>query len=147
ADETGAANAWSIISADPERGLVFVPTSSPSPGFYGGERLGDNLYADSVVALRASSGKIVWHFQTVHHDLWDYDVPAQPLLFNLKRDGKETPAVAVGTKSGHLFILHRDTGEPLFPVEERPVPQSSVPGETTAPTQPFPTAPPARAPQ
>ncbi len=147
ADQTGAANAWSIISVDPKRGLVFVPTSSPSPDFYGGKRTGDNLYADSLVALRATTGKVVWHFQAIHHDLWDYDLPAQPLLFTLKRGGQEIPAVALGTKVGHLFVLHRDTGQPLFPVEERPVPRSSVPGEVASPTQPFPVAPPALAPQ
>ena len=126
---TGAANAWSIISADPERDLVFVPTSSPSPDYYGGERLGSNLYANSVVALRALTGEVVWYFQVVHHDLWDYDVPAQPTLFTWKRNGDEVPAVAVATKMGHIFVLHRETGEPLLPVEERPVPSSSVPGE------------------
>lgn len=138
AHRTGAANAWAPISADPERDLVFVPTSSPSPDYYGGERLGENLYANSVVALRATTGEPVWHFQTVHHDLWDYDVPMQPALIPLARGGETIPAVAIGTKQGHIFILHRETGEPLFPVEERPVPQSDVPGEETWPTQPFP---------
>ena len=138
---TGAANAWSIISADPERDLIFVPTSSPSPDFYGGERRGSNLYANSVVALRASTGKVVWHFQVVHHDLWDYDLAAQPMLITLKRGGRNVPAVAVGTKMGHIFILHRETGKPLFPVEERAVPRSTVPGEAASPTQPFPTLP------
>ncbi|HEV8131995.1 MAG TPA: pyrroloquinoline quinone-dependent dehydrogenase [Acidobacteriota bacterium] len=142
ANRTGAANAWSVISADPERDLVFVPTGSPSPDFYGGERHGNNLYANSVVALRASTGKVVWHFQVVHHDLWDYDVASQPALLTLKRNGQEIPAVALGTKMGHLFLLHRETGKPLFPVEERLVPSSTVPGEKSAPTQPFPTLPP-----
>ena len=141
AARTGAANAWSILSADPERDLVFVPTGSASPDFYGGERKGQNLYTDSVVALRASTGEVVWHFQTVHHDLWDYDVPAQPTLISVRRNGVEIPAVAQATKMGHLFLLHRETGEPLFPVEERPVPQTDVPGEQTWPTQPFPTTP------
>lgn len=135
---TGAANAWSIISADAERDLVFVPTTSPSPDYYGGERLGQNLYASSIVAIRASTGKVVWHFQTVHHDLWDYDHAAQPLLFTYTHQGKTIPAVAVGTKMGHVFILNRETGVPLSPVEERPVPKSTVPGEETYPTQPFP---------
>jgi quinoprotein glucose dehydrogenase len=138
---TGAANAWSVISADPERGLVFVPTSSPSPDYYGGERLGDNLYANSVVALRAATGKVVWSFQAVHHDLWDYDVASQPTLLSVKREGVEIPAVAVATKMGHIFLLHRETGKPLYPVEERSVPRSSVPGEESSPTQPFPTLP------
>src|SRR5690606_21589650 len=142
AARTGAANAWSILSVDPERDLLFVPTSSPSPDYYGGERLGDNRYANSVVALRASTGEVVWHFQTVHHDLWDYDVPAQPVLTTVMRDGAAVPAVVQATKMGHLFVLHRETGEPLFPVEEWPVPASDVPGEEAWPTQPFPLLPP-----
>ena len=147
ATRTGAANAWSIISADPERGLVFVPTGSPSPDFYGGERKGNNEYANSVVALRASTGKMVWHFQVVHHDLWDYDVASQPMLITVKRNGRDLPAVAVGTKIGHIFVLHRETGKPLFPVEERPVPPSTVSGEEASPTQPFPKLPAAIVPQ
>jgi quinoprotein glucose dehydrogenase len=146
ADRTGAANAWSILSADPERSLVFVPTGSASPDFYGGERKGDNLYANSVVALRAATGEVVWHFQTTHHDLWDYDVPAQPVLVTVRRDGRDIPAVAQATKMGLVFVLDRDTGEPLFPVEERPVPQTDIPGEQTSPTQPFPVLPPPLAP-
>jgi quinoprotein glucose dehydrogenase len=141
AQQTGAANVWSIISTDPERGLIFVPTSSSSPDFFGGFRRGANLYANSVVALNAESGNVVWHFQVVHHDLWDYDVPAQPSLGTIKRDGKDVPAVVVTTKMGHLFVLDRDTGVPLHPVEERPVPQTDVPGEETSPTQPFPVTP------
>jgi quinoprotein glucose dehydrogenase len=117
---------------------VFIPVGSASPDFYGGERLGDNKYANSVVALRASTGAFVWAFQVVHHDLWDYDVPAQPVLFTLRRGGSSIPAVAIGTKMGHVFVLDRRDGKPLFPVEERPVPPSDVPGETAAPTQPFP---------
>lgn len=138
---TGAANAWAPISADAERGLVFVPTSSPSPDHYGGERLGANLYANSVVALRAETGKVVWHFQVVHHDLWDYDVPAQPTLLTFNRNAAAIPAVAVATKMGHLFVLDRRTGAPLLPVEERPVPKSTVPGEEASSTQPFPVRP------
>jgi quinoprotein glucose dehydrogenase len=147
AARTGAANAWSIISVDERRGLVFVPTGSPSPDFYGGERKGDNRYANSVVALRAADGKVVWHFQVVHHDLWDYDVASQPMLITIKRRGGRVDAVAVGTKIGHLFLLDRDTGKPLFPVEERSVPQTGVPGEQSSPTQPFPTLPHALVPQ
>lgn len=138
---TGAANAWSIISLDSSRGLVFVPTGSASPDFFGGERLGHNLYANSLVALRAATGEVVWHFQVVHHDLWDYDVASQPVLFTLRRDGRGIPAVAQSTKMGHVFILHRETGEPLFPVEERAVPPSTVPGEVASATQPFPVLP------
>jgi len=139
--KTGAANAWSIISADPGRGLIFVPTSSPSPDFYGGERKGDNRYANSVVALRAATGKVVWHFQVVHHDVWDYDVASQPMLIDVKRSGRTIPAVAVGTKMGLLFVLDRRNGKPVFPVEERKAPRTDVPGEETSPTQPFPSLP------
>jgi quinoprotein glucose dehydrogenase len=141
ADKTGAANAWSIISADPALGLVYVPTSSPSPDFYGGERKGDILYANSVVALRASTGEIVWHFQVVHHDIWDYDVASQPMLIDFTRQGRSVSAVAIGTKMGMIFVLDRRTGKPIFPVEERKVPATNVEGEQSSPTQPFPTLP------
>jgi len=141
AGRTGAANAWSIIVADPLRGLVFVPTGSASPDYYGGQRPGDNRFSDSLVALRAETGEFVWAFQTVHHDLWDYDVASPAVLFDVRRNGKTIPAVGVGSKTGHFYILHRETGEPLFPVEERAVPESDVPGELSSPTQPFPTAP------
>ncbi len=144
---SGAANAWSVLSADPERGLVFVPTSSPSPDFYGGERPGDDRHANSVVALRAATGEVVWSFQTVHHDLWDYDVPAQPVLATLLQNGAPVPVVVQTTKTGNLFVLHRETGEPLHAVVERPVPPSDVPGELASPTQPFPVAPPPLVPQ
>jgi quinoprotein glucose dehydrogenase len=147
ADRVGGANVWSIASADPERDLVFLPTSSPSGDWYGGRRLGDNRHADSTVALRASTGERVWAFQTVHHNLWDYDVSAQPVLIDLEQDGEAVPAVVQATKMGHLFFLHRETGEPLFPVEERPVPPSDVPGEAASPTQPFPSWPPPLVPQ
>ena len=146
ATRTGAANAWSVMSVDPERDLVFVPTSSPSPDFYGGERRGSNLYANAVVALRASTGTVVWSFQVVHHDLWDYDVPAQPTLLTVPRDGR-TSCRGRGDQDGPYLCVHRDTGAPLFPVEERPVPPSSVPGEVAWPTQPFPTLPPPLVPQ
>jgi quinoprotein glucose dehydrogenase len=141
ATRTGAANAWSIIVADPARNLIFVPTSSPSPDYFGGGRLGDNLFANSLVALRADTGERVWHFQTVHHDLWDYDVASPPILFDWQKDGRTMPAVGVASKTGHLFVLDRETGKPLIPVEERAVPKSDVPGEEASPTQPFPTAP------
>ena len=141
ASRTGAANAWSVIAADPQRQLVFVPTSSASPDYYGGERLGNNLFADSVVALHAETGERVWHFQTVHHNLWDYDVATPPLLFDMHRDGKTIPAIAIGSKTANLFILNRETGAPVFGVEERPVPHTDVPGEVTSPTQPFPIKP------
>jgi quinoprotein glucose dehydrogenase len=134
---TGSANVWSVMVADPARDLVFAPTTSPAPDYYGGKRHGANRYANSVVALRASSGAVVWDFQTVHHDLWDYDNAAPPALVTLTRDGRPVPAVLEATKTGMLFVLGRETGRPLFPVEERPVPRSTVPGEAAWPTQPF----------
>jgi quinoprotein glucose dehydrogenase len=147
APPVGAANAWATITVDPERDLAFVPTGSPSPDHYGGLRPGDNRYANSLVALRASTGEVVWHFQTVHHDLWDYDLPSPPALVTLERDGVAVPAVVQTTKMGYVFVLHRETGEPLFPVEEVPVPASDVPGEVTSPTQPVPVLPKPLAPQ
>jgi quinoprotein glucose dehydrogenase len=137
AHRTGAANAWSGITADTARGLVFLPTSSPSPDYFGGERLGDNRYANSIVALSAATGKVVWSFQTVHHDLWDYDNPAPPALVTVLRHGRRIDAVLEATKTGMLFVLDRETGTPVAPVDERPVPPSSVPGEVASPTQPF----------
>jgi len=139
---TGAANAWSIMSVDPERDLVFVPTGSASPDYYGGLRPGDDKWADSVVALHAKTGEVAWGFQLVHHNLWDYDTASPPLLTTLQHDGQKVPVVIQGNKTGFLYVLNRDTGAPVFPVEERPVPQSDVPGETTSPTQPLPVAPP-----
>ena len=137
AHRTGAANAWSVIAADAARDLVFVPTSSPSPDYFGGERLGDNRYANSIVALRASTGRVVWSFQTVHHDIWDYDNASPPALVTITKNGRRVDAVLQATKTGQLFVLDRDTGAPLFPVEERSVPTSTVPGEHASPTQPF----------
>ena len=130
---TGAGNAWSTISVDASHDLAFIPTGSASPDYYGGFRKGDNKWANSVVALRASTGEFVWGFQVVHHDLWDYDVASQPTLFAWK-DG--TPAIAITTKMGRVFVLNRLTGVPLLPVEERPVPKSEIPGEESWPTQP-----------
>jgi quinoprotein glucose dehydrogenase len=140
---TGAANAWSVITVDPGRDLIFVPTGSASPDYYGGLRPGDDKWANSVVALHARTGMLAWGFQLVHHDLWDYDSAAPPLLAAIHRDGREIPVVVQGNKTGFLYVLNRITGVPVFPVEERPVLQSDVPGEVTSPTQPFPTAPPA----
>jgi len=137
AKRTGAANVWSVIVADPERDLVFLPTTSPAPDYYGGLRLGDNRYANSIVALRASTGKLVWHFQTVHHDIWDFDNASPPALVTVTRNRTSTPAVIQTGKSGMLYVLDRATGTPIFPVEERPVPASTVPGEVASPTQPF----------
>jgi len=138
----GTANAWSVLSGDEALGLVFVPTGNTSPDYYGGDRDGLDYYSSSLVALDASTGEARWRFQTVHHDVWDYDVPAQPVLFDFPaKDGTTIPAVAQATKLGHVFLLDRRTGEPLFPVEERPVPQGGVKGEQLSPTQPFPTKP------
>jgi quinoprotein glucose dehydrogenase len=138
----GTPNVWSILSGDPERGLVFVPTGNASPDSFAAAREGLDHYASSVVALDAGTGRVAWRFQTVHHDVWDYDVPAQPALFEIPGVGGGAPGVAQITKMGFLFLLDRESGEPLYPVEERPVPQGGVPGETLSPTQPFPTHPP-----
>lgn len=137
AQRTGAANAWSVLSVDSARGIVFVPTGSASPDFFGGERLGNNAYANSIVALRAKDGGVLWSRQLVHHDLWDYDLAAQPVLVDLDRDGKSIAAVVQPTKMGTLFVLDRETGEPINDIIERAAPQSHVPGEHSAPTQPF----------
>jgi quinoprotein glucose dehydrogenase len=144
---TGAGNAWSTISVDAARGLVFVPTTSPSPDYHGLKRPGDNKWADSVVALSSKTGAFVWGFQLVHHDLWDYDTAAQPVLATLRRNGAETPIVIQGNKTGNLFVLDRVTGNPVFGVEERSVPKSDAEGEQASPTQPFPLAPPPLVPQ
>lgn len=143
----GAANTWATITPDPEHGLLFVPTGSPSPDHYGGLRPGDNAHANSLVALEAASGEVVWSFQLVHHDLWDYDLPSPPALVEIQRDGVDVPAVVQTTKMGYVFVFHRLTGEPLFPVVERAVPASHVPGEEASPTQPIPTLPPPLTPQ
>ena len=145
--DSGGANVWSIITADLERGRVFLPVSAAGPDHYGGDRPGANLYANSVVALEAATGRRIWHFQTVHHDLWDYDLAAPPALVQVPRNGRRMDAVAQLTKSGFVFLLDRQTGAPLFPVEERPVPASDVPGERAWPTQPFPLRPPPLTPQ
>jgi quinoprotein glucose dehydrogenase len=138
----GTTNAWAPFSVDEARGLVFVPTGNTSPDYYGGQRHGLDLYSSSVVALDAGSGDVRWHFQTVHHDVWDYDVPAQPTLFEWPSPSGPVPALVQATKLGRLFVLARETGAPLFPVEERPAPQEgAVPGETLAPTQPAPSLP------
>ncbi|HLZ13537.1 MAG TPA: pyrroloquinoline quinone-dependent dehydrogenase [Candidatus Acidoferrum sp.] len=130
---TGAGNAWSTLSVDPERNLVFIPTGSASPDYFGGYRKGDNKWANSVVALKAATGEFVWGFQVVHHDIWDYDVASQPALFTWKN---KIPAIAITTKMGRVFVLNRLTGVPLFPVEEVPVPKSDIPGEESWPSQP-----------
>jgi quinoprotein glucose dehydrogenase len=144
---SGAANAWSVMAVDPERHLVFVPTGSASPDYYGALRPGDNKWANSIVALRSRTGEFVWGFQLVHHDLWDYDSASPPLLATIVHDGRTIPVVVQGNKTGFVYVLNRETGEPVFPVEERSVPKSDVPDEVPWPTQPFPTAPPPVVPQ
>jgi quinoprotein glucose dehydrogenase len=134
-------NVWSSMTVDVERGLLFLPLGSAAYDYYGGDRKGDNLYANSIVALDAATGRLRWHRQLVHHDIWDYDLPAPPALVTIRRDGREIPAVIALTKSGLMFLFDRRTGEPLFPIEERPVPPSRVPGEQTSPTQPYPSKP------
>ncbi len=140
--DRGGTNAWSILSVDEANGLVFIPLTSPSIDFYGGDRKGANLFGNSVVALDCKTGERRWHFQTIHHDLWDWDLPAQPILAEVVRDGKKVPAVVQVAKTGFIFVLDRLTGKPLFPVEEREVPPSPVPGEASWPTQPHPLLPP-----
>ena len=137
----GGANSWAGMSIDMTRGIVYVPTGSATPDFYGGNRIGANLFANSLLALDAATGKRIWHYQVVHHDVLDRDLPAAPNLLTVMRDGRPVDAVAQITKSGFVFVFDRTTGVPLFPVEERPVPQSDIPGEQTWPTQPFPTLP------
>ncbi len=143
----GGVNSWAGMSLDEKRGIVYVPTGSAAFDFWGGNRKGANLFANCVLALDARTGKRVWHFQTVHHDLWDRDLPAPPDLLTVTHHGKNIEAVAQITKSGFIFLLDRETGEPLFPVEERPVPGSDLTGEATSPTQPFPLMPPPFVPQ
>lgn len=138
----GGANMWSIPTVDTERGIAFLPLTSPSYDYYGGDRKGAGLFGDSVVAVDALNGKRIWHFQTVHHNLWDYDIPAQPTLVTVLRDGKPVEAVAQVTKTGFTFVFERTTGKPLFDIVEKPVLRSTVPGESTYATQPFPVKPP-----
>ncbi len=145
--EAGHGNVWAPISVDDDRGLVFLPTSSPSPDFWGGKRPGNNAHANSVAALRVESGELAWAFQTVHHDVWDYDLAAQPTLARIETDNGPRDVVIQPTKQGLLFVLDRDSGVPVWPVEERPVPQGGADGETLSPTQPFPTHLPTLVPQ
>jgi len=135
AHRTGAANAWTIFAADPSRNVVFVPTSSPSVDYFGGERKGDNQFANSIVAINASTGAVLWHFQTVRHDLWDYDNASPPALVSFQMNGRAVPALLLATKTGRLFALNRETGESLFPISRGNVPASDVPGEEAATTQ------------
>ncbi len=139
---SGGVHNWSELTVDEENGIAFVPFGTARFDFFGGDRPGDNLFANSLVALDARTGKRLWHYQLVHHDVWDYDLPQAPKLLTIRRDGRPVDVVAQATKQGFLFVFERTTGEPIWPIEERPVPQSDVPGEHTSPTQPFPTKPP-----
>lgn len=138
---TGNTGLWTPFSADAERGYVYLPLEAPTGDFYGGHRHGDNLFANSIVCLDATTGKRVWHFQTLHHDIWDYDLPAPPVLLDITVKGRKIPALVQVTKTGFAFVFDRVTGKPVWPIKERPVPQTDVPGEKTAATQPFPTKP------
>ena len=133
---TGTANVWASMSVDPNAGILYLPVSSPSPNFYGGDRKMPIPLGTSVTALDAETGKIIWSRQLVHHGLWDYDTNSAPTLLDLEKDGKKIPALIQSTKQGYLFVLNRLTGEPIYPITETPVPQSDVPGEQTSPTQP-----------
>ncbi len=134
----GGANSWAGMTVDTDRGIVFAPTGSATYDHYGGDRPGKNLFANCLLALNAETGERLWHFQAVHHDIWDYDLASPPALVTVRQNGQQIDAVAQPTKMGHLFVFNRETGEPVFPIQERPVPQSDIPGEATWPTQPFP---------
>ena len=138
---TGSTNVWTLMAGDPELGYVYLPFGAPSNDWYGGQRLGDNLFGNSIVCLKASTGELVWHFQTVHHDLWDYDLPAAPVLVDISVDGKDIKAIAQVSKQAFVYVLDRVTGKPVWPIVEQPVPGSDVPGERTSSTQPVPTKP------
>ena len=139
--KNGNMGVWSQMSADLELGLVYLPVEMPTGDYYGGNRPGNTLFDESLVALDIKTGKRKWHYQTVHHGLWDYDLPCAPILFDMTVNGRRVKALAQPTKQAFLFVLNRETGEPIWPIEERPVPQSTVPGEKSSPTQPFPTRP------
>lgn len=138
---TGNTGVWAAMSGDAELGLLYLPVESPTNDYYGGARKGDNRYANSIVCLDAKTGKVRWHFQTSHHDIWDWDLPFPPILVDIQKENKTVKALVQLTKQAFAFVFNRETGEPLWPIEERPVPQSDVPGEETWPTQPFPTKP------
>ncbi|MBT2134440.1 pyrroloquinoline quinone-dependent dehydrogenase [Croceibacterium sp. LX-88] len=140
-EKFGGVHNWSESTLDPELGIIYIPTGTARYDFYGGNRPGNNLFANSLVALDARTGKRIWHFQTVHHDLWDFDMPNAPKLMTITKDGKKIPVVVAASKQGFIFVFDRRTGEPVWPIEERPVPASDVPGEVASPTQPFPTWP------
>ena len=141
-DRTGANNWGFFMTVDEARGILYTTYGSPASDFYGGDRKGNDLFGNSVVALDANTGKMKWYFQAVHHDLWDFDLPPAPVLLDVTVNGKKTPILAQTGKVGYMYILNRDTGEPVFGIDEKPVPQSKVPGEHTSPTQPIPVKPP-----
>ncbi len=138
----GGVNNWGGMSVDEKRGIAYLGLGSATYDFYGGDRLGANLYANSLVALDVKTGKLLWYYQTVHHDLWDYDITSSPVLMQVRRNGKTIDAVVQATKTGFLFVFDRVTGKPVFPIEERAVPKSDIEGEGAWPTQPFSTLPP-----
>jgi quinoprotein glucose dehydrogenase len=138
----GGTNCWGEMSVDETRGIIYIPTGAPTYDFYGADRMGNNLFADSLLALDARTGKLIWYYQLVHHDLWDYDASAAPQLLTVRHNGEDVPIVAQATKQGFLYVFNRVTGKPLWPIEERPVPKSDMPGEMVSPTQPFPVKPP-----
>ena len=140
-DKLGGVHNWSESTIDPELGMIYIPTGTARYDFYGGNRVGNDLFANSILALDARTGKRVWHFQTIHHDLWDYDLATAPKLLTIRHNGQDVPILIQASKQGFLYVLDRRTGKPIWPIEERPVPASDVPGERASPTQPFPTLP------
>ena len=138
---TGDVSSWAPLSADQDLNLVYIPTNSATIDFYGGFRPGDNLFSASLIALDADTGEREWHYQMVHHDIWNYDTPTAPVLLDVTIEGRDVPAIAQATKQGFVYAFNRETGEPLWPMVERPVPSSRVPGEKLSPTQPFPAKP------
>ncbi len=142
--KSGTGNVWASMSVDPERDLLYMPVSSPTPNFYGGNRLEPCRLATSVTALDTETGSVVWTRQLVHHDIWDLDTNSAPTLVDIEKDGRTIPALVQTSKQGFLYVLNRETGEPIYPIEERPVPASTVPGEVAAPTQPYVALPEAR---
>ena len=138
----GGNNTWGEVTVDTKNGIVFFPTGSPTHDLYGGDRVGDDLFGNCLIALDAHTGKRLWHFQTVHHDMWDYDLTTAPKLLTVRHDGKMVDVVAQAGKTGFLYVFERRTGRPLWPIDEKPVPKSEVPGEVSSPTQPIPSKPP-----
>ena len=137
----GGVHNWSQMTVDDKRGIAFIPTGTARCDFYGANRHGKNLFGNSLLALNARTGKRIWHYQIIHHDLWDYDLAPAPKLLTIRRNGQDVDVVAQATKHGFVVVFNRETDEPIWPIEESPVPQSDVPGEQSWPTQPFPTAP------